>query len=404
MRDVVITGVGVSTPLGDTLADAWATLASGRSAVRSFPSPVPTRIRAAAWMDTDLTVGIPTATVKMTDRVAHMAIHAGDRAMADAGIVPGSFDASRFGTLVGLGSVSSETMYEGHVSLLQRDYLGAMTLLKMLPNGPASQVSMRHGLKGECLTYSVACASGTAAIGNGLRMIRDGYLDQAIVGGAEAPLGESTFRCWEAMRVLGKVDPARAGTTCRPYSKNRTGIVLGEGAALFVIEAEEVARARGARIYARLKGYGASADAGHITLPGQEGQISAMRAALRDAGLLPTDIGYINAHGTATGQGDIIETRSVREVFGAHADQTPMSATKSIHGHPLGASGAIELVACLMALCDGTLAPTVNLSEPDPECDLDYVPNVARRDVKVDAVMSNSFAFGGSNASLVITR
>jgi 3-oxoacyl-[acyl-carrier-protein] synthase II len=404
MRDVVITGAGLCTPIGHTLADAWATLASGRSVVRRAAALTETRVRAASFMEDDFSVGIPSSTVKMTDRVGLMGLHAADRAMADAGLAPGSFDAYRFGTLVGFGAGPSEAMYAGHVQLLQKDMVGAMTLLKMLPNGPASQISMRHGLKGECLTYSIACSSSAAAIGNALRMIRHGYLDQALVGGVEAPLGESTFRAWEAMRVLGRVDPENPSNACRPYSKDRTGIVLGEGAALFVIEAEEVALARGARIYARLKGYGASADAGHITLPGQPGQVAAMRAAMKDAGVTTADIGYINAHGTATGQGDTIETKSVREVFAERADQTPMSATKSVHGHMLGASAAVELVACLQALLEGVLPPTVNLNVPDPECDLDYVPNVARRGVKVDAVMSNSFAFGGSNASLILTR
>jgi 3-oxoacyl-(acyl-carrier-protein) synthase len=206
------------------------------------------------------------------------------------------------------------------------------------------------------------------------------------------------------MRILARVDPAQPAASCRPFSKGRSGIVLGEGAVLFILEAEEQARARGARILATIAGYGASADAAHITLPSQEGQSAAMRNALQDAGLQASDIHYINAHGTATEQGDTIETRSVREVFGTHADAIPMSSTKSFHGHLLGGSAAIELLAVIVALNDGVLAPTLNFEAPDPTCDLDYVPNAARVGVTVRAAMNNNFAFGGSNASMILTR
>ena len=402
MQDVVITGIGLVTPMGHTLEAVRAAYLEGRSAVRSQPPGPNGRARAAAFLDDDLTAGLPLATVKMLDRTSLMALHASDRAMADAGLARGAFDPTRAGTFLGCGSGAVNAHYDIDDALIRRDAMSALAILRVLPNGPASHVAIRHGLEGECVMHTVACASSASAIGQAMRLIRWGLLDMALVGGVEAPMATDTLRGWEAMRVTAKIDPAHPGAACRPYSLDRTGLVLGEGAALFVIESAAHAKARGARVHARLAGFGASCDAVHITMPEQKGQAAAMRAALADAGLAPDAIGYINAHGTATMQGDVIETRSVREVFGAQADRVPMSSTKSIHGHWLGASGAIELTAAILALGEGLLAPTINLDVPDPACDLDYVPNHARTGVALDAVMSNSFAFGGSNASLVL--
>jgi len=404
MRRVVITGVGIETPMGRTLSEVRERFERAESAVRLAPTSSESRRRAAAFLDGDPADGIPGNLVKLVDRTGLIGLHASDAVMADAGLAPGSFDATRIGTMIGVGVGSSVTNHEAHQEFFRKDHVGPLTLLRQLHNSAASHISMRHGLLGECSTYAIACSSSAAALGTALRMIRHGYLDMALAGGTEAPLGESTFRAWEAMRVMGRVDPADPGGTCRPFSKSRTGIVLGEGAVLYMLEAEEHAKARGARIHATLAGYGVSADAGHITLPNQRGQVAAMQAALADAGLSPGDIGYVNAHGTATGPGDIIETRSMREAFGARADATPVSSTKSFHGHLLGASAAIELLAALIAVKDGVLAPTINLDTPDPECDLDYVANAARTGVDVQAAMSNNFAFGGSNVSLILTR
>jgi 3-oxoacyl-[acyl-carrier-protein] synthase II len=404
MRRVCITGIGIHTPMGSTLEEVKARYLRAEPSVRLYPSPDESRLRVASYFDGDVADGFASNLVRMVDRSVLMVLRASDAVMADAGLVAGEFDANRIGTFVGCGSGATTSNNAIHEAFFLRDRMGPMAILQELPNAPAGHVSMRHGLKGECALHSVACSSAGAAMGHAFRSIRHGYLDMAVAGGSEAPLGESTFRAWEAMRILARIDPENPGSACRPFSKSRSGIVLGEGAVLYLLEAEEHAKARGARIYATIEGYGTSADASHITLPSQEGQVSCMRNALADAGMSPGDIDYINAHGTATDQGDVTETRSVREVFGEHAYGTPMSSTKSFHGHLLGGSASIEMLATLVALADGVLAPTLNLDAPDPECDLDYVANEARTGVAVRAVMNNNFAFGGSNASMILTR
>jgi 3-oxoacyl-[acyl-carrier-protein] synthase II len=401
---VVITGIGINTPMGSTLDEIKQRYLGAESSVRPYPPGADGKARVASWFDGDMSDGFPSNLVKMVDRSVLMVLKASDAVMADAGLRPGEFDATRIGTFVGCGCGPTVSNHAIHEAFFARDRMGPMALLQELPNGPAGHVSMRHGLKGECALHSVACSSAGAALGHAFRSIRHGYLDMAVAGGVEAPLGESTFRAWEAMRILARIDPADPGASCRPFSKSRSGIVLGEGAVLYVLESEVHARARGARIYATIQGFGTSADASHITLPSQEGQVTCMRNALADAGMQPSDIAYINAHGTATDQGDLIETRSVREVFGAHADSAPMSSTKSFHGHLLGGSAAIEMLATIVALTDGILAPTLNLDTADPECDLDYVANTARAGVDARAVMNNNFAFGGSNATMILTR
>ena len=404
MRKVVITGIGIHTPMGTTLEEVKARYLGAQPSVRLYPSPGEGKLRAASYFDGDISEGFPSNIVKMVDRSVLMVLRASDAVMADAGLAAGEFDAWRIGTFVGCGSGATTSNNAIHEAFFLRDRMGPMAILQELPNAPAGHVSMRHGLKGECALHSVACSSAGAAMGHAFRSIRHGYLDMAVAGGSEAPLGESTFRAWEAMRILARIDPEHPGHTCRPFSKSRSGIVLGEGAVLYLLESEEHAKARGARIYATIEGYGNSADATHITLPSQEGQVACMRNALADAGMEPGDIDYINAHGTATEQGDLIETRSVREVFGARAYDTPMSSTKSFHGHLLGGSASIEMLATLVALNDGILAPTLNLDTPDPECDLDYVANTARTGVAARVVMNNNFAFGGSNATMILTR
>ena len=271
-------------------------------------------------------------------------------------------------------------------------------------NAAAAHISIDHALRGPSLTYSTACSSSAIAIGEACRAIRHGYADLAIAGGAESLLNLGTIRAWEALRTLANEDPEDPSTSCRPFSKDRSGLVLGEGAGIVVLETEEHARARGATIYAELAGYGAASDASHLTKPSQEGQAAAMRMALADAGLDGDRIGYINAHGTATLAGDVSETAAIKEVFGPHARRLAVSSTKSMHGHLMGATGAVEFITAILALQRGSLPPTANLRVPDPECDLDYVANTARTGVTLEAVMSNSFAFGGSNAVLVARR
>jgi nodulation protein E len=275
-----------------------------------------------------------------------------------------------------------------------RNRVHPLTIPKTMANAGASHISMEFGITGPSFTISTACSSAAHAIGQAYWMLRSGVTDLAITGGSEAPFSFGILKAWEAMRVVSP-------DTCRPFSKDRHGMILGEGAAMLVLEPLEAARARGARIHAEIVGFGMSADAGHITQPSVEGAARAMRAALRDASLAPERIAYINAHGTATAANDPTETAAIRAVFGAHAERLAISSTKSMHGHALGASAALECVATALALRDGLLPPTANYSQPDPECDLDVIPNQARA-AQVEYALSNSFAFGGLNAVLAL--
>jgi nodulation protein E len=265
-----------------------------------------------------------------------------------------------------------------------------------MPSASASQISMDLGITGPSFSVTSACASSNHALGEAFWMVRSGRVDVALSGGSEAPLAYGSMRAWEALRVL-------ANDSCRPFSKERRGMVLGEGGGIIVLENWERAKARGARIYAEFAGFGMSADAGDIVQPSAEGAAAAMTDALADAGLAPEQVGYINAHGTGTQINDVVETRAIRAAFGAAAERLAVSSTKSMHGHALGGAGALEMVATVMAVQEGILPPTANFLSPDPACDLDYVPNEPRRQ-QVEAALSNSFAFGGLNAVLAVKR
>lgn len=403
MKDVVITGIGLRTPMGHTLDAVRSVYLSGRPVIRGFEAP-DGHLRAGARMADDFSAGFSRLEQVQLDPLAMMTQLASDDVIADSGLVLADCDRDRIGVFIGTGHGASQGMYDCFTSLALKDHCKPFSILRSMFNGAANHVSIRHGLSGVCETVVMACASSNAAMGNALRAIRRGELDVAIAGGAEATFNEGVVRAWEAMRVLAKVDPERPEACSRPFAKDRTGLVLGEGAVLYLFESEAHARARGARIYARVAGYGASSDAAHISAPDALGQAKALRACLADAGLHRSDVGYINAHGTATPAGDPVEVASIRQVFGAHAEQVTVSSTKSLHGHLIGAAGAIELLAAIVALQDGILAPTANLHEPDPACDLDFVPLVARQGVEVRAALSTSFAFGGSNACIALTR
>jgi len=271
----------------------------------------------------------------------------------------------------------------------------------VMNNAAASFISIERGLKGPCLTFSTACSSSSVAIGEAFRLIRHGYADVMLAGGMESPLTCGNLMSWESLGTLA-VEAEDPSMSCRPFSRDRTGFVLGEGAAVVVLESLERARNRGARIYGELAGYGSTADAEHITKPSMEGQSRAIEAALVEAGMGPDEIDYINAHGTATKANDVIETQAIKKVFGPRAYAIPISSTKSMHGHLLGAAGAVEFIASILALQRGVVPPTATLTIPDPECDLDYVPGEARTNVNLKAVMSQSFAFGGTNAVLIV--
>jgi len=299
----------------------------------------------------------------------------------------------------------SETTDDGYHTLYaeQSDRVKPYSVLMAMNNAAASWIALDHGLEGPNLTYSTACSSSAVAIGEAARRIAHGEVDVMLAGGTEAPLTFGTLKAWEALRTLAPED-ADAGASCRPFSKDRAGLVLGEGAAVVVLEDWERARARGAPVVAELVGYGLFTDAAHITRPSVEGQAEAMRRALAHAGCDVGDVGYINAHGTGTLANDVVETAAIKAVFGERARAIPVSSTKSMHAHLLGAAGAVEFVATVLALARRILPPTMHLRVADPECDLDYVPGAARAAGDAPVALSNSFAFGGTNAVLVARR
>ncbi len=297
-------------------------------------------------------------------------------------------------------------MEEGYEQVFVRGHprVKPLSVLLSMNNAAASHLSLAYKLQGANATYSTACASSAIAIGEAYRQIKHGYADVMLAGGSEALLTYGAMKAWEALRTLATEDANNPAASCKPFSRDRNGLVLGEGAAVLVLEDAERALARGAAIYAEIVGYNCSSDASHITKPDSAGQARTINNALRDAGMGPADIGYINAHGTGTHAGDVEETRAIKAVFSNYARNVPISSTKSMHGHLMGATGAIEFLVAVQALKQQAIPPTINLYQPDPECDLDYVANFGRHAVSINAVMSNSFAFGGTNAVLIAKR
>jgi 3-oxoacyl-[acyl-carrier-protein] synthase II len=306
----------------------------------------------------------------------------------------------------GTGMGGSRTTDEGYATLYRdgSDRIKPFTVLTAMNNAAGSWIGLEHGLTGPNLTYSTACSSSAVAIGEAWLRVRSGAAPFAFAGGAEAPLTLGTLKAWEALKTLATEDPLDPAASCKPFARDRSGLVLGEGAAVVVLEDWQHARRRGAEIFGELVGYGLVTDSAHITRPSIEGQARALELALESARVAPDDVGYINAHGTGTAANDAVETAAIKRVFGARAKRLPVSSTKSMHGHLLGAAGAVELVATLLALRTGTLPPTMNLREPDPECDLDYVPNAAREAQDVDLALTSSFAFGGTNVVLACRK
>ena len=407
-RRVAITGLGVVAPLGRSVPEFEANLLAGRSGVRLLPSPLREQLHSpiAAPADFDGAAHFPPPRLRMLDRVSQLALVAGGQAIADARLDLAREDPERCGVAVGTGMGGAATTDAGyHVIYAERsDRVPPYSVLAAMNNAPAAWLGIDHRLAGPNLTYSTACSSSAVAIGEAALRIRHGDADVMIAGGAEAALTCGVLRAWEAMRTLASVDRAEPAASCRPFAKTRTGLVLGEGAAFLVLESLEHAVARGAPVHAELAGYGLATDFAHVTRPSVEGQARAMRAALRDAGLGPEAIGYVNAHGTATLQNDAVETAALKDVLGSHARDTPVSSTKALHGHLLGAAGALEFMIAVRTLRTGAIPPTMHLDVPDPECDLDYVPGEARRGLQLRATMSNSFAFGGTNAALIAVR
>jgi nodulation protein E len=403
MQRIVITGMGAVCALGHNAADTWRAMTEGRSGIRPIRHFDTSQLRntaaiAAEIDDFEPRAFIDEARLPFLDPLSQYALVAANEAIAQSGLSFRNERASRTGVVVGVGVAGEETR-EGLYQKLyaeQNTRFHPLGIVRIMSNAPPSQISMAHGITGPTFTVASACASSNHAIAQAALMMRAGLIDAAVVGGAEACITLGLMRAWEAMRVL-------APDACRPFSINRRGLVLGEGAAMFVLETLESAQARGATMLAELAGVGMSADAGDIAAPSDVGAAAAMQAALKDAGMQPSEIDYINAHGTGTAANDCTETRAIHSVFGEHARKLTISSTKPMHGHALGAAGALELIAVIGALRHGIVPPTLNYLGPDPACDLDYVPHEARA-MSVRAALSNSFAFGGLNAVVAVRQ
>jgi nodulation protein E len=399
---VVVTGLGAVTPLGHTAAAYWSSLKRGVSGIGRItlamtPEELSQKV-AAEVKDFDPLKHFEERELSTLDRVSQLAVVAAREAIAQAAI---TFDmplSLRSAAIIGTGAGGQNTLDESfrRVYRENRSRVFPLTIPKLMVNAPASQISMFCGLRGPTFAVASACASATHAIGIGFQMVRSGQVDCAVTGGAESCITFGTLRGWEAMRVMSP-------DICRPFSIDRKGLILGEGAAMLVLEPLERARARDAQILGEIVGFGMSADAADLTAPDLGGMTRAMEGALADGKLNAQDIQYVNAHGTGTAVNDATETQALHRTFGAHAGKLAISSTKSMVGHALGAAGALEMVAMLLAVRDGVAPPTIGYLGLDPACDLDYVPNQARA-MPISAAISNSFAFGGLNAVLAVKK
>ena len=414
---VVVTGLGQVAPHGNDVAAGFEALLAGHSAARlrsvgeapHSTSLVSTVCAAADGLDAAGVLG--RARVATMDRFSQLSALAARSAWADAGLdASGALaDAERARACVlwGTGAGGIQTLERGYRDLFlhARPRISPLSVVLGMHNAAAAHLALLFRLGGECLTYSVACASSAVALAEAMRRVRWGGCAVALAGGAEAALPYGTVKAWLSMRVLAQADDAGAPAACRPFDTSRGGLVLGEGAAALVLEARDHALARGARIYAELAGAGGSCDHTHLSTPDAAGQLRALQAALQDAGATPSQVRYVNAHGTATAEGDPVEADALRRLLGAHGRQVAVSATKSMHGHLMGAAGALEALVTVMAVHTGHIPPTANLATVDPACcGLDHVMGSARRDAGVPLALSNSFAFGGSNAVLVFRQ
>jgi nodulation protein E len=401
MRRVVITGIGVVSPIGNNTPDFWRSIVACESGIDFITKVDMTESRFRKAGEVKGFVSEDHFDDKMIlwlDIFAQYGIVAAREAVKDSGIEFTDELKDMTGVLTGscLGGITTEDglYYKLYVEKVKRH--PPIAIPKCMSNAAASHISMEFGVTGATLSVSTACSSANHAMGQAFWFIRQGTLDIAIAGGAEAPIAYGNLGAWETMRVVSP-------DNCRPFSKERSGMVLGEGSAMFIFEELEHAKARGAKIYAEVAGFGMSADAHHLTMPLAEGAAKAMKLAMRDGGIAPEQVGYINAHGTATQANDAMETAAIRLAFGDHADKLAVSSTKSMTGHSLGAAGAIEAAATVLGMHNKVLPPTANFISPDPACDLDVIPNESRPG-EVEAAISNSFAFGGLNAVLAFKR
>jgi len=407
-RRVAVTGAGVVSPLGNTLHAFHDSLTAARSGLRALPAEVMQKsgVQVAAPVAWEPGSLFKEAELANLDRASQFAISASAQALAESRLDLEGASRERIGVYWGTGLGGANTLEASYQQVYGKGEwrLRPLTVVMVMNNAAGSNVAVRWGLRGPFANFSTACSSSAMALGEAMRAIESGRADAIVAGGSEALLTSTILLAWQSLRTLAPADAADVAASCKPFDKRRAGLVLGEGAAAFVLEEEGRARARGARIHALLTGYGNSCDAVHMSRPDRDGQTRAMREALADAGIGPREVGYVNAHGTATSVGDVVEAEAINSVFGDAASSVAVSSTKSLHGHLLGGAGALEFAACLLAL-EGILPPTAFLEQPDPACKLRHVPLRAERlDAPARAVMSNSFAFGGSNISLVAQR
>ena len=400
MKRVVVTGLGAVSACGIGVSALWDACREGRSAVRDFRLPELKKqmVTNAGFMSQeDMATVWADKKPRFQDRVAAMALHAAAEAVGQAGLGPEHFG-SRCGVVVGSGVGGSETIQRNALIFVQDPLarVDPFAVPKVMANASASWIAMEYGATGPMLCISTACASATQSVGLGVSLIRSGQLDRCIVGGSEAQLSATTFRAWEAMRVMTQ-------GLCRPFSKGRDGMSLGDGAGILILESEEAALSRGAKILGEIAGFASNCDAIDLLRPNAERAAECMNAALADAGVEPSRVGYVNAHGTATVANDRSEGEALRTVFGAGLDRILVSSTKPVHGHALGASGALELIVSIQALREGIAPPTVNFLEPDPDIGIDPVSG-GPTPFAGEVALSNSFAFGGVNATIVVAR
>ena len=408
-RRVVITGVGAVTPIGTAVDGLWEGLLARRSAVRTLSrfDPAPFRSKIAAEIpDFRPQDFLEAKRAKRLDRFSQLAVTCARLALADAGLEPAREDSDRVGAMMGsaLGGVAFAESQVGNYLREGPRGLDASLALAVFPGAASCNIAIEFGFTGPNATNAMSCASGTIAVGEGFRAVRDGYADVMVAGGSEAPLAPLTFAAFSNIRAMStrNDDP---GTASRPFDADRDGFVMGEGAAVVILEERGRALARGAPVYGEIVGYGCTNDAHHMTAPRPDGRQAAraMQLALADGEVSAGEIEYVNAHGSSTPLNDSTETLAIKQVFGAHAYRLAVSGTKGYYGHALGASGAIETAICALSLARGWLPPTLNLSQPDPACDLDCLPRDGR-DARPGAILTNSFGFGGINATLVLRR
>ena len=398
-RHVVITGLGSVSAIGLNTPEFWRSIVDGRSGIAALQGFEEATLKinlGAQVKGFEPAKYFSNKNLPLLDRYSQFALLATQEAIDDAGLDKASLFGAAAVVGTGCGGKETDEVTYAHLYKQQKTRAHPFTIPKGMPSAAASQVSMQFGIAGPVFTVSSACSSANHAVSQAALLIRAGVVDIAIAGGTDAPFTYGLLKAWEALRVV-------SADTCRPFSADRSGLVLGEGAGMVVLESEQHAINRGARIHARLAGSGMSSDAGHITDPSAEGAARAIRAALQDAQLDKSDVDYVNAHGTGTQANDRTETEALHQVFGAHAGELMVSSTKSMHGHALGASGGLEFIASVLAIREGVIPPTINFTQPGEGCDLDYVPNLAR-EKKISVAISNSFAFGGLNSVQVIAK